>query len=60
MLILHSELLVYQRIPMNLETHLKTFGVSIVMGVPRIAGWFKRENPMKMDDLGAPPISENI
>ena len=26
-------------------------GVSIVMGVPPIAGWFIRENPIKLHDM---------
>ena len=30
-------------------------GVSINGGTP-IAGWFIKENPAKMDDLGVPPI----
>ena len=31
---------------------------SIVMGVPPIAGWFIRENPIKVDDW-CTPISGN-
>ena len=31
--------------------------VSIVVGVPPIAGWFTRESPIKMDDLGVPPYN---
>ena len=31
-------------------------GGSIVMGVPQLAGWFIRENSIKMDDLGVHPI----
>ena len=33
--------------------------VSINGGTP-IAGWFIRENPTNMDDLGLPPISGNL
>ena len=34
-------------------------GVSIDMGVPQ-NGWFKRENPIEMDDLGVPRFQETI
>ena len=33
--------------------------VSINGGTP-IAGWFIRENPYKMDDLGVPPFTETL
>ena len=33
-------------------------GVSINGGTP-IAGWFMKEKPTKMDDLGVPPIFGN-
>jgi hypothetical protein len=33
-------------------------GVSL-NGVTPIAGWKKLEHPIKMDDLGVPPISGN-
>ena len=34
-------------------------GMSIVMGVPPNGG-FLLENPIKMDDLGAPPFMESL
>ena len=30
--------------------------VSIVMEVPPIAGWYRRENPIKLDVLGYPHL----
>ena len=27
-------------------------------GYPKLAGWFTKENPIKMDDLGVPPFQE--
>ena len=35
------------------ETQTQDMGVSIAMGIPK-NGWFTRENPIKMDDLGYP------
>ena len=38
--------------------HDRYMGVSINGGTP-IAGWFMKEKPTKMDDLGVPPIFGN-
>ena len=49
--VLPSKHLMDSTMPCHLE-------VSIVMGVPH-NGWFRMENPTKMDDLGDTPISGN-
>ena len=41
----------------GLDLFFWQMGVSMAMGVPH-NGWFIRENPIKMDDLGVPPFME--
>jgi hypothetical protein len=38
----------------------KALGVSINGGTPKNGGWFIMGNPIKMDDLWAPPVSETL
>ena len=37
-----------------------SMGRKFPAGATPIAGWFIRENPIKMDDLGSTPISGNL
>ena len=45
------------QLQLRIRKNARHMGVSIVMGVPQ-NGWFIRENPIKLDDLGVPPLME--